>query len=76
MTTFLIISTAWAVIAVVLLGIAWWLARVGRTMPHKNIMILLTLGAWIFIANYILLQRYGGDFGSFPREYVPWIALP
>lgn len=38
-------------------------------------MVLLTIGAWVFILNYIFLQRYGGDFASFPREYVPWIAL-
>lgn len=38
-------------------------------------MILLTVGAWIFIFNYIFAQRYGGDPTSFPREYVPWIAL-
>jgi uncharacterized membrane protein YozB (DUF420 family) len=72
---FLIISTAWAVIALVLLIVAWWLARIGRTVLHRNIMILLTAGAWIFIFNYIFLQRYGGELESFPREYVPWMAL-
>ncbi len=72
---FLIISTAWAVIALVLLIVAWRLARVGRIKLHRNIMILLTAGAWIFIINYILVQRYGGGLGSFPSEYVPWIAF-
>ncbi|MBT5109020.1 MAG: DUF420 domain-containing protein, partial [Rhodospirillaceae bacterium] len=67
---FLIISTAWAVIALVLLIVAWWLARVGRIALHRNIMILLTAGAWIFIINYIFVQRYGGELGSFPSEYV------
>jgi uncharacterized membrane protein YozB (DUF420 family) len=75
MSTFLIISTAWAVIALVLLIVAWRLARAGRIMLHRNIMILLTVGAWIFIINYLFVQRYGGDFGSFPSEYVPWMAL-
>ena len=75
MSTFLIVSTVWALIALVLLAVAWWLARIGRTIAHRNIMILLTLGAWIFIVNYIFVQRYGGDLGSFPKEYVPWIAL-
>jgi uncharacterized membrane protein YozB (DUF420 family) len=50
MSTFLIISTAWAVIALVLLIVAWWLARVGRIVLHRNIMILLTVGAWIFMS--------------------------
>ena len=75
MSAFLIVSTAWAVIALALLIVAWWLARTGRTGPHGKIMILLTAGAWIFITNYIFLQRYDGDLGSFPREYVPWMAL-
>ena len=72
---FLIISTAWAVIALVLLIVAWWLVRVGRIALHRNIMILLTVGAWIFIINYIFVQRYGGELGPFPSEYVPWMAL-
>ncbi|MCP4070410.1 MAG: DUF420 domain-containing protein [Hyphomicrobiales bacterium] len=75
MSTFLIISTTWAVIALVLLIVAWRLVRVGRSVAHRNIMILLTVGAWIFITNYIFGQRYGGDFRSFPSEYIPWIAL-
>ena len=75
MSTFLIISTTWAVIALVLLIVAWRLARAGRIALHGNIMILLTVGAWIFIVNYIFVQRYGGEFGSFPNEYIPWMAL-
>ena len=75
MSVFLIISTAWAVIALVLLIVAWRLARAGRIVLHRNIMILLTTGAWIFIINYIFVQRYGGGIGPFPSEYVPWIAL-
>lgn len=38
-------------------------------------MILLTVGAWIFILNYIFVQRYGGSYETFPREYIPWIAV-
>lgn len=75
MSMFLIISTAWAVIALVLLIVAWWMVRVGRIMLHRNIMILLTAGAWTFVINYIFVQRYSGDLGSFPSEYVPWMAL-
>ena len=75
MSLFPIISTIWAVVALVLLIAAWRLARVGRTGLHRNIMILLTVGAWIFVTNYIFVQRYDGELGSFPREYVPWMAL-
>ncbi len=75
MSMFLIISTVWAVIALVLLIVAWRLARVGRIVLHRNIMILLTVGAWVFILNYIFVQRYGGELWSFPREYIPWMAL-
>ena len=72
---FLIVSTAWAVIALVLLILAWRLARAGGTILHRNIMVLLTVGAWVFVLNYLFVQRYSGEFGSFPREYVPWIAV-
>ncbi len=75
MSPFLIISTIWAVVALALLIVAWRLARIGRTHLHRNIMVLLTIGAWVFILNYIFLQRYSGALVSFPREYVPWIAL-
>ena len=75
MSIFLIISTAWAVTALVLLIVAWWSVRDGRIILHRNIMILLTAGAWIFIVNYIFVQRYGGGLGQFPSEYIPWVAL-
>ncbi len=75
MSMFHIISTAWAVIALVLLIVAWQLARVGRIEMHRNIMILLTAGAWVFIVNYIFVQRYGEDAAPFPSVYIPWMAL-
>ena len=57
MSMFLIISTAWAVIARMLLIVAWWLVRVGRIVLHRNIMILVAVGAWVFIVNYNFWQR-------------------
>ncbi len=75
MSTFLIISTAWAIIALVLLVVAWWLAHAGRTKLHSSIMILLTVGAWTFVISYLFTQRYTGNAEAFPREYVPWIAV-
>lgn len=75
MSMFLIISTAWAVIAVVLLVVAWRLARAGRIAAHRNIMIVLTAGAWVFVLNYLFVQRYGGGFQPIPSAYIPWMAL-
>ena len=75
MSMFHIISTAWAVVALALLIVAWRLVRTGRIVAHRNIMILLTVGAWIFVINYIFVQRYGGDPVSIPRAYIPWMAL-
>ena len=75
MSMFLVISTAWAVIALVLLIVAWRQARVGKIALHRNIMILLTAGAWIFVINYMFAQRYGGELEPFPSEYIPWIAF-
>jgi len=74
MSLFMIISTIWAVIALILLIVSWRLARAGKLATHRNIMVLLTLGAWIFIFNYIFVQRYAEN-GAFPREYIPWIAF-
>jgi len=71
----MIISTAWAFLAMILLITSWRLARAGKTTAHRNIMILLTIGAWVFIINYIFMQRYSEGHGSIPREYIPWIAF-
>ncbi len=71
MSMFLVISTTWAVIALVMLIVAWRLIRTGKITPHRNIMILLTAGAWVFIFNYLFVQRYGAGLEPIPPEHIP-----
>ena len=75
MSTYYIISTTWALIAVILLLVSWRLARQGKISVHKNLMGLLTLGAWIFVINYLFRQRYGGAQLTIPKEYILWMAI-
>jgi uncharacterized membrane protein YozB (DUF420 family) len=76
MSLFLVISTIWAVTAIVLLGFSWRLARTAKIHVHKTLMILLTLGAWVFVASYLFTQRYGDAAAiPFPKEHVIWMAV-
>jgi len=76
MSLFLAISTIWAVAAIVLLVFSWRLARTGKIRVHKTLMILLTLGAWVFVASYLFTQRYGDAAAiPFPKEHVIWMAV-
>ena len=76
MLLFLAISTIWAVAAIVLLVFSWRLARTGKIRVHKTLMILLTLGAWVFVATYLFTQRYGDAVAiPFPKEHVIWMAV-
>ncbi len=74
-TLFLDVSLAWGLIAFGWLIGAWWAARRGDTPSHRLSMILLTAGAWLFIAVYLLHYRYGQQAPRIPPEYIPWIAL-
>ena len=76
MSLFLAISTIWAIAAIVLLVFSWRLARTGKIRVHKTLMILLTLGAWVFVASYLFTQRYGDAAAiPFPKEHVIWMAV-
>ena len=76
MTLFLAISTIWAVAAIVLLVFSWHLARAENIHVHRTMMILLTLGAWVFVASYLFTQRYGDAAAiPFPEEHVIWMAV-
>lgn len=76
MSLFLAISTIWAVAAIVLLAFSWRLARKENIRVHKTLMILLTLGAWVFVATYLFTQRYGDAAAiPFPKEHVIWMAV-
>lgn len=71
---FIHLSLVWAVIALVLLVIAWRHAVKGNTKYHRRLMIFLTAGAWVFIVSYILQYQSSARI-SVPPEYIPWLAL-
>jgi uncharacterized membrane protein YozB (DUF420 family) len=75
MSLFYIASSIWVVISFILLFFAWRLAVAGKTTLHRNLMIFLTSGAWMFIASYLFQQPYGTELTSLPREYIIWIAF-
>ena len=71
---FLHLSLAWGVFALTLLLIGWFAARKGNTRLHKKIMIFLTLGAWVFVGNY-LLQYQSGHIPDVPPELMIWMSI-
>jgi uncharacterized membrane protein YozB (DUF420 family) len=75
MSHFHIVATIWAVISFTLLIFAWRLAVAGKITLHKNLMIFLTTGAWVFIASYLFQRPYGTEVTSLPGEYIIWIAF-
>lgn len=75
MSLFNIIATIWAVISFTLLVLAWRMAVAKKIKLHRNLMIFLTTGAWVFIANYLFLRPYRGEALSIPEEYIIWMAF-
>ncbi|MES9900199.1 MAG: DUF420 domain-containing protein [Sedimenticola sp.] len=72
---FLYAGSVWAVVALVLLFIAWRAARSSDFGRHGRIMAVLMLAAWAFVALYLLRYRYPGLVPHVPPEYIWWIAL-
>lgn len=56
---FLHLSMIWGVFALTLLLISWRMAVKGNINLHKKIMIFLTIGAWIFVGNYLIQYQDG-----------------
>jgi uncharacterized membrane protein YozB (DUF420 family) len=75
MPLFNIVATIWAIISFTLLVLAWRMAVAKKIRLHRNLMIVLTTGAWIFIANYLFLRPYSGEALTVPREYIIWMAF-
>ncbi len=75
MSTFHAISIVWALISFSLLILAWRFAAVGRISLHRNLMLFLSAGAWVFIASYLFQRPHAAQATAFPREYIPWIAF-
>ena len=73
---FVQLSFVWAVIGFVLLLIAWRSAAQGNTHRHRQLMLILVTGAWIFVAAYILLRYHLPDqLTTGARNYIPWLII-
>ena len=73
---FMYVGLFWGIISLCLLISAWRLAIKKDVTRHRFIMILLTAGAWLFIASYLLRYYLPGYTAlEVPRHLVPWLAL-
>ncbi len=69
------ISTAWGVLSLGLLWIAWR-AAVAKNWPlHRNLMVLLTVAAWVFLAGYLMRYGQSGAMPEIDPVYIPWLAV-
>ena len=69
------LSLVWGVISLALLWIAWRAIVAEKLRLHRNLMVLLTVGAWLFIAGYLAHYRQPSTLPQMDPAYVPWIAL-
>ncbi len=69
------LSAAWGILSLGLLWIAWRAAVAKNQSLHRNMMVLLTLGAWVFIASYLLRYRQPSEMPEIDPAYIPWLAL-
>lgn len=70
------LTLAWGLISLGLLLLAWKEIRRGEQRRHRRLMIILTVGAWIFLATYLLKYWLPGyQPPHVPRHLIPWLAL-
>ncbi|HKZ45771.1 MAG TPA: DUF420 domain-containing protein [Thermodesulfobacteriota bacterium] len=74
---FLIVAAIWGVVAMALLLTAWWCAHQRRCKWHRRLMLFLTIGAWLFIINYMMIRYYipGSAPPVIPRHLILWFAI-
>ncbi|MAE94476.1 MAG: hypothetical protein CL910_07440 [Deltaproteobacteria bacterium] len=69
------LSALWGVVSLGLLWLAWRAAVARRWSLHRNLMIFLTLGAWVFITSYLLRYGQPGAMPEIDPAYIPWLAI-
>ncbi len=73
---FLDLTLAWGVLSLLLLIIAWRKAAKRNIADHKMLMIMLTVGSWLFVFSYLLHYIIPGlSLPAIPRRLVPWFAI-
>ncbi len=74
MTTFLIISSIWAVLSLLLLALSWNLIRIGDVKWHRNLMLFLSVTGVIFVIVYLINQTWYTPL-QLPPGYFPWLVV-
>jgi len=69
------VSLVWAVVALLLLLFAWRCAVARNLLWHRRVMMVLTAGAWLFLAGYAVQYRIPEARITVAPEYIPWLAF-
>lgn len=73
---FMYVGLLWGIVSFFLLIVSWRLAIRNEIRRHRFIMVILTMGAWLFIASYLLRYYLPGYTAlEVPRHLVPWLAF-
>lgn len=73
---FLDLTLAWGLLSLFLLIVAWRKAVKGNRADHSMLMIMLTVGSWLFVVSYLLQYIIPGyKLPDIPRSLVPWFAI-
>ncbi len=72
---FLNISLVWTLVAFLILLVSWRLANFGNRQRHRQLMIFLTLAAWIFIAVYLWQSQRPQPLVGIKEEYILWLVF-
>ncbi len=73
---FLQLTLAWGVLSLFLLILAWRKAAGKNIAVHKMLMIMLTVGAWLFVFSYLLRFIIPGyNAAEIPQSLIPWFAI-
>ena len=70
----------WGVTAFILLLVAWRAAAALNIRLHRPLMILLVVGAWVFLAAYLSRysehsRNYGSSTQGLPSYLILWLAV-
>jgi len=74
MTLFLILTSIWAVLSLLLLALSWNLIRIGDIKWHRNLMIFLSIAGLIFTIVYLVKQTWYAPL-QLPDGYYPWLVI-
>ncbi len=72
---FLNVSLLWTVLAFFLLLLSWRLAGLGMRQRHRQLMMFLTLAAWVFIGVYLWQSSQPRPLLEISENFILWLAF-